>query len=118
MTSYIKSIEEQGKARTRYTLNGTNKIGGTTIIDLMKCEPDNTSKHSLPVLWEKNGFIDRILPNYWSVEVFAYDDKGSCWGKFNPQVIPGKNKINFEWMLEATEDNRQKLLNEVCKLAY
>jgi len=111
-------IEKLSETRTRYTFSDPTTLGGELIVDVTKCEPDNTSRHSLPRLWQKGGYIERLLENYWNVETFAYDDKGGCWGKFNPQIIPGKNKINFDWMLEATEENKRKLLDAVCALAY
>lgn len=50
---------------------------------------------------------------YWSVQVYVEDSEGNCFGSYNPIIINGK--INFEWLFEATEDNKQKLINEVYK---
>lgn len=115
---YNPTIEKMAESRTWYTFTEKTTLGGRMIVEVVHCKPDNTSKNSLPNIWHKNGHIDRILPHYWSVSVYAYDDRGHCWNMFNPQIIPGQNKINFDWLLGGTKENLQKLLDEVCRLAY
>lgn len=112
------TTEKQGETRVIYSFKKNCKSGGKLIVDVCKCEPDNTHANSLPNLWKNHGYMDHVLPNYWSLDVFAYDKKGNCWGRYNPQIIPKTNKINFDWMMEATEENLNKLLEEVCRLAF
>lgn len=66
----------------------------------------------------KKGFIKERLKSYWHVTVYAYDKKGACCGRYNPQILPGGIKINFDWVLEATEENKERILNEIIKRAY
>ena len=110
-------VEKMGKTRTRYTFTEKNGKNESICFDLSRIESDG-KKGSLPYLWKKAGYIDRILKSRWILEVFCTEEDGSCWGRYNPQIIPGTNKINFDWMLEATEENRQKLIDEVYRLAF
>ena len=61
-----------------------------------------------------------MLETYWSVEVYVTDTEGTCWGRYNPQTKLSEDKkrlvINFDWMFEATEENKEKILNEVYRL--
>jgi len=109
--------EQIGTTRTQYNFNKPTKLGGKLSIDVTLCEP-NKSKSSLPNLWKKHGYMDRVLENYYVVEVFAYDDQGQCFHRFNPQLMPDHRRINFDWMAEATPDNLGKLLLEILRLAY
>ena len=108
--------EKMGETRTRYSTEKKTDLGGGLIVDVTKVTPDNSYKGSLPNMWLKSGYIDRLLPDYWWIDTYAYDDKGGCWGLFNPQ-IKGK-RINFDYMLEATEENLELLLKAVATLAY
>lgn len=54
--------------------------------------------------------------------MYAYEDDGvTCWGRFNPTAKPATDYIgqvlNFDWVLAATEDNLEKILQEVARLA-
>ena len=102
------------------TFNEKNKKSETLTIELSLCKDDPTYKNSLPKLWYKNGYIDRVLETYWSIGTYVTDSEGRQWGKYNPQnklSDDGKRMvINFDWMLEATEENREKLINEVYRI--
>ena len=41
--------------------------------------------------------------------------QGRCSGKYNPTTNDGK--LNFEWLLEATEENQQKIIDEIYRRA-
>lgn len=103
-----------------YTFTDKNAKGETICFELSKCENSGGS-HALPVLWKQHGYIDRILDTYWCLEVYATDTEGQCWGRYNPQhklSDDGKRAvINFSWTFEATEENREKLIDEVYRLA-
>ena len=113
-------IEQMAETRWFYTFTDTNKKGEKVIIELSKCE-DNDSKSSLPKLWHKGGYIDRVLETYWCIETYVKDTEGNSFGRYNPQhklSEDGKGAvINFDWMFEATEENKEKLINEVYRLA-
>ena len=107
-----------GKTRREIiTFDEPSRAGELVQIELSYCT-DNERSDSLPKLWYKNGSIDRILGDYIHIEVFATDKDGLCLGKYNPQEIKGEktSTINFDWMLEATEENREKIINKVYEL--
>ena len=110
------TIEEMAKGRRWYVeFKEKNQLGEKILVEFSYCE-NSGGAHSLPNMWYKNGYIDRVLKNYWSISTFATDPSGMCRGKYNPQHK--KFKIDFDWMLEATEENAAKLLKEVEKRAF
>lgn len=115
-------IEEMAK-NTRWfvTFEELNSKGEEIIIEFSRCTNPG-GKNSLPYLWKKNGFINRILENWWNIQVYVTDSDGRCRGAYNPTSKlseDGKRMvINFAWMLEATEENAKKLFDEVERLAF
>lgn len=85
-------------------------------IEFVKIE--NDYKGHFINLWYKKGFIKEPLENYWNVIVYAYDKEGNCYGRYNPQILPHGTKINFDWILEATEENKKRILHEIIKRTY
>ena len=85
-----------------------------------ECE-DSSFKNSLPKLWSKGGYINRVLETYWSIETYVKDTEGNSYGIYNPQHKLSEDGrrmvIDFNWMFEATEENKEKLINEVYKIA-
>lgn len=116
----LVSIEKVAATRTLYTFKNKNSKGETLVIELSLCKDNPTYKNSLPKLWYKKGYIDRVLETYWNIDTYVTDSEGSCWSLYNPQLKAaesGKSAvINFDWMLEATEENKQKIINEVYTL--
>lgn len=98
-------------------LPGETPKGETVHVSLCKCIDDPKSKRSLPALWKKHGVTPKRLSTWWAVDCDVYQPDGSCWGRYNPQVIPGQSKINFKWMLPATQENAMLILAEVVRLA-
>lgn len=100
------------------TFNEKNKKGESLIIELTFCEDDANYKKSLPKLWHKKGYINRVLETYWCVDTYVKDSEGRSWGAYNPQtkMENGRSVINFDWMMEATEENKEKLINEVYRI--
>lgn len=110
------TIEQMAPARWYYTFEEKNRKGETLVIELMKITVDTSDKKSIPVLWKKHGYIDRVLPHYWSISTYVHDTENNCYGIYNPQSKrsdDGRHVINFDWIFEATEENKQKLLEEV-----
>lgn len=64
---------------------------------------------------EEKGFIDKEPETWWGVQTYVTDRQGRCSGKYNPTTKDGK--LNFEWLLEATEENRQKIIDEIYRRA-
>lgn len=97
-----------------------NAKGERITFELTACSSDVNTRYSLPNLWHRSGMIDRILPSYWVMTTYIEDENGNCTGKYNPQN-KFENKgftINFEWMFEATEENREKLIEELERRAF
>lgn len=109
------TIEKMSKTREFYHFNDKNSKGERIEIEFTKVE--NDYKGHLINLWYKEGFIKEKLENYWHVEVYVYNEKGNCYGKYNPQISSG-TKINFDWILEATKENKERILNEIIKRTY
>ncbi|MFA6878573.1 MAG: hypothetical protein WCQ76_06695 [Fusobacterium sp.] len=116
MKKYI--IEQTAETRWFYTFTDVNEKGEKLVIELSKCEDWKESKNSLPKLWKKHGHINRVLETYWSIQTYVKDTEGNSYCRYNPQVKieDGRGVINFDWMFEATEENKEKLINEVYKL--
>lgn len=114
------TIKQTAETVWFYTFTDTNAKGEKLIIELNKCEDWKESKKSLPKLWKKGGYINRVLETYWSIQTYVKDSEGNSFGKYNPQhklSEDGKRiVINFDWMFEATEENKEKLINEVYRL--
>lgn len=96
-----------------------NQKKETMVIEIHR-NTNSGGANALPVLWKKHGFIDRVLETYVGVDTFVTDSEGNCYGRYNPQIKRSddgkRNVINFDWMFEYTEENVQKLLNEVIRL--
>lgn len=81
-------------------------------------------KNSLPFLWKKSGYIDRVLNTWISFNVYVTDSKGNCRGDYDPTTIlrieehKGKTLscrpcINFDYMEEASVSHAIKVLREI-----
>lgn len=112
------TIEKMNQKGTRefYYFNDRNSKGERIEIEFVKIENDN-NRHLIN-LWYEKGFIKENLENYWQVAVYVYDKEGNCYGKYNPQILPHGTKINFDWILEATKENKERILNEIIKTTY
>lgn len=71
--------------------------------------------NSLPYLWYKAGRTNRILESYIGCHTYIYDSENGCYGGYNvtEKYDGNRNVINFDWLLEDTEENRNKII-EAC----
>ena len=104
-----------------YNYNGKNRKGETLTVSLCPVADNDIMK-----AWRREGNIPKTQMSWWALNVYAYDKEG-CWGRYNPQteyhivirngkVIREYPSLNFNWVLEANEGNKVKLLNEVERL--
>lgn len=116
---YILSNNLAPRNGTRYWGEFTqlNAKGERITFELTACSSDVNARYSLPNLWYRSGMIDRILPSYWAMTTYIEDENGSYRGKYNPQKNKGFT-IDFDWMFEATEENRDKLIEELERRAF
>lgn len=96
-----------------------NQKDETLTIELSECTNPG-GKNSLPYLWYKAGFTNKILDTYLCIHTYCHDSEGNCYGIYNPQTKRSNDGkrivINFDWMFENTEENKQKLINESIRL--
>lgn len=97
-----------------FTFADRNALGEEIIVEFRKNE-NTHGKHSLPAMWKRKGFIDKEPETWWGVQTYVTDRQGRCSGKYNPTTKDGK--LNFEWLLEATEENQQKIIDEIYRRA-
>lgn len=97
-----------------FTFADRNALGEEIVVEFRKNE-NTHGKHSLPAMWKRKGFIDKEPETWWGVQTHVTDRQGRCSGKYNPTTKDGK--LNFEWLLEATEENRQKIIDEIYRRA-
>lgn len=113
------TVEQMAETRWFYTFTEVNAKGETLIIELSKCT-NSGGNNALPILWYKNKMTDRVLETYWSIETYVRDTEGCCYGMYNPQEKlreDGKGMvINFDWMFETTEENKERLIDEVYRI--
>lgn len=113
-------VEQIAPTRWFLYFENTNAVGEKLLIELTKCIDDKDWKNSLPKIWYKNGYTSKLMDSYWSIETYVYDTEGNCYGRYNPQSKLSedrkRNVINFDWLLDSTEENKQKLIDEVLRL--
>lgn len=97
-----------------FTFADRNALGEEIVVEFRKNE-NTHGKHSLPAMWKRKGFIDKEPETWWGVQTYVTDRQDRCSGKYNPTTKDGK--LNFEWLLEATEENRQKIIDEIYRRA-
>lgn len=128
---------------SRWFIRFRTDKGQNLTVELGRIEtPEKLTKSDLMYMWVKNKRLPAPLPTWWDVKVYAYDSEGYCYHWFNPQVkeiteqhtetvYPAFNwqkpekvtkttrrcVINFNWVIEATEQNAKKILDEVEKMA-
>lgn len=129
---YQLKIKQMAPMRWSYEFEKPNSKGELIAIELIKCANPG-GNNALPHLWYKKGWIDKELETWWSVYIYCTEPNGMCYGRYNPTcktiqnkervgkdkfIISYRNVLNFDWVLEATEENKIKLLDEVCRLAF
>lgn len=113
-------IEKSSQYTTWYKFIDKNKKGESLTVEISETYPDNKSKHSLPNLWLEHGFTTKLYTSYLNVNCYCYDEKGNCYGKYNPtEKLSDDGKrmvINFDYLLEVSEKNKQYLLDLIYKM--
>lgn len=112
------TIKKVTETKWIYTFIEPNEIGEKIVIEITKCL-NLGGKNSIPYLWKKHGYMDRVLESYWYINTCVRDTEGNYFQKYNPQLKKENNQlvIDFDWIFEAIEGNKQKLIDEVFRLA-
>ncbi len=106
----VVNVEE--RAKTRFYIEVESTKEEKFEIEITLHYPDNSSKHSLPKQWYKNGSTSRLLNSYIIAQTY-YTNKDGCFGIFNPTTK--YNKLNFDYILEVTEENIKYIVSEIIK---
>lgn len=102
----------------RYTFEDQTPKGERLIVDLVRCENPGGAR-SLPNLWKEHGYIDRVLKSWIGIDVYVTDKAGNCRRDYDPMVLDNNgHRINFEWVLEDTPENRDRIIAEICRRAF
>ena len=97
--------------------------GETVGMEILYSRPDAAgyNKNSLPVAWMKHGYTKELLPSYISINTYAQQPDGLCYGYYNPQEKiseDGKGRIiNFDYMFPISEENERRLIQAVADMA-
>ena len=111
----VVMVDNKYAYRELNIFDGKNKNDECIDVELSRI---NAEGSSIMNCWIKNGYIPKALKTWWSITVYATDKDGNCHGRYNPQELPKSQKINFDWVLEGTEENRIKILEEIERLAF
>ena len=63
--------KEMANHRAFYELNETNKNGEKINVEIMEIFPDNTSENSLPNLWLKHGYTNKLYNSYLCINCYV-----------------------------------------------
>ena len=111
----VVMVDNKYAYRELNTFEGENKKGECIDVELSRIRAESSS---IMDNWVKNGYIPKSLPTWWSIYVYVTDKDGNCYGRYNPQELPKSHNTNFDWVLEGTEENRIKILEEIERLAF
>lgn len=109
--------EPKGFGSTWIKVIGKNAKQETMTIEIVHCE-NSGGKNSLPYLWYKEGLTDKVMETYIGCNTYVYDSENGCYGGYNvTEKYDGKrNVINFDWLLEDTEENKKKIIDACIEL--
>lgn len=113
------NIQKMTDTRAFYEFKEKNNKNEKLVVEITDCYYDNTSKNSLPNLWFRNGYTNKLYDNALHVDCYCYDEKNNCFSKYNPTIkLSGdkkRNVINFKWLLEVSKKNKEKIIKEIYK---
>ena len=113
----IESIEELPTSENCIRRDYYVKTRNTDkfIIEISTTIHNKKRKNDLAVLWKKAGYVSKFLPTTITVRTYYTDTNGECREKYNIQLAKDF-KINFDYMLEATESNINYLVGKCIDL--
>ena len=113
----LDGVYGMNDCRCYYACDSLNSKGERLLIELSYCY-DSGYRDSLPKLWKKHGYTDRVVETYWHFDTYVYklDENGReiCYRGYDPSVKPGGAGyvVDFDWLLDATPENARKLFAE------
>lgn len=115
MKKYTVKTYNGGKV-TSYKIIGENAKHETMTVDVIKVECDLKDKNSIMNHWVKRGLVAKPLESYVRLDTYVTDSEGNSYRRYDPTILEGTTRINFEWILEYTSENIEKLVNECIRL--
>ena len=123
---HFKLVRRRGTndCRCLYECDEINPAGEHLLVELTYAGwlGSDTSR-----MWHKLGYTDHVLGDWWSLNAYAYDERGKCRGRYNPMEmtylsgpdIEGYTSVSpvldFAWVREATEENALALFAETYR---
>lgn len=106
--------------RDRYTFESPNSKGERLIVDISGCDHDKRRRNDLMNVWKRAGYVSEFMPSHITVDTYVYNRLGDCCMRYNPTIKPGGAGyvLDFDWLLEDTEENRARLLDECARRFY
>lgn len=100
-----------------YLTSGTRRMyrsaDGALTVEMRTNEGD-TSKGGIMRKWVKCGYLARPLETFLGAQTYLkLEDGTQLTDVFNPTVDLERFEANFDWMLEATEENERLILDEI-----
>ena len=99
--------------------SGTRRIyvtdGGVLTVEVCTTEHSGIKGGAMDV-YVKNGWIDHFMDKTLGVQTYFKLPDGTKVGElFNPTIknVGSKREIDFDWLLEATPENEQRILDEI-----
>lgn len=112
---YNYKVKRQKFGPIKVEVQETNAKKETMVIALHECTNPG-GKNSLSHLWYKGGWTETELETYLMMHTYVTDSEGNCRGAYSPTVKYSEEKkrfvLDFDWMLENTPENQEKLINE------
>lgn len=105
----------------------TNEQGETMLVEIHTCEMDFEHRYGNGYVWKMNGRVDGSFSTWWHIDTYVYQPNGQCFGRYNPQEMTYLSKpdraghrqmrpvIDFDWLLEATDENLERILDEIYR---
>ena len=129
MHDKFKYHEEYRSDATHLWLDCTEKNprGETILVEVKRNELRYENSYDLGRIWKQRGYIDGTLKSRWLVDTYVYDTKGNCFRSYDPTMLVLRGKperdghvsvrhvIDFDWMLEDTDENLERILGEIYR---
>lgn len=107
---FITGIEDMSGNGRRFWYH----IGENFLIEVCRCDHDLSKQNDLMNIWKKHGYIEKPLATHVSIRTYFTDAQGNCWGYYN--VTEKNGKVNFDCLLEWSEDNISELVAECIRM--
>lgn len=62
--------------------------------------------------------VSRKLKTFICVQLWAEDEEGHLNHRYNPTLDKTLRKVNYDWLIEDTKENREKIIEEIIRRAY